>query len=210
MPDTDLMTLGFGFNSSKANSGISSLEAALGKLETKYDSTKNKFEEGFNFNTSSFSDFSAIVSSISQNSKNLSSVASSFKNIAATIPKLSGEKFSPISDETVARMQEFSFAGTAAGTSVRQIVGREFVAQMTVARQEMGKLNSALLHVAKSGRAVRESLAGIPGMLNRLSGEKVKVITPEAIESMKQYGNEVRYAAAEIKSLQGFTGQIRK
>lgn len=210
MPDTDLMTLGFGFNSSKAHSGISSLETALGKLETKYDNTKKKFEEGFNFNTSSFSDFSAIVSSISQNSKNLSNVASSFKSIAATIPKLSGEKLSPISDETVAKMQEFSLAGTAAGNSVRQMVGKEFVSQMTLARQEMGKLNSALLHVAKSGRAVREALAGIPGMLNRLSGEKVKVITPEAIESMKQYGAEVRAAAAEIKSLQGFTGQVRK
>lgn len=210
MADTDLMTLGFGFNSAKANSGISSLEAALGKLEAKHTAIKKSFEEGFNFNSSSFSDFSVIVNSISQNSKNLSNVASSFKSIAATIPKLSGEKLSPISDETVARMQEFSLAGTAAGNSVRQMVGKEFVTQMTVARQEMGKLNSALLHVAKSGRAVREALAGIPGMLNRLSGEKVKVITPEAIESMRQYGNEVRAAATEIKNLQGFTGQIRK
>lgn len=210
MADTDLMTLGFGFNSSKAISGISSIETALGRLETKHTAVKKAFEEGFNFNSSSLSDFSTIINSISQNSKNLSNVASSFKNIAATLPKLSGEKLSPISDETVARMHEFSLAGTAAGNSVRQMVGREFVTQMTVARQELGKLNAALLHVAKSGRAVREALAGIPGMLNRLSGEKVKVITPEAIESMRQYGNEVRAAAAEIKSLQGFTGQIRR
>lgn len=210
MADTDLMTLGFGFNSSKAISGISSIETALGRLETKHTAVKKAFEEGFNFNSSSLSDFSTIINSISQNSKNLSSVASSFKNIAATLPKLSGEKLSPISADTVEKMQEFSLAGAAAGNSVRQMVGREFVTQMTVARQEMGKLNAALLHVAKSGRAAREALAGIPGMLNRLSGEKVKVITPEAIESMRQYGNEVRAAAAEIKNLQGFTGQIRR
>lgn len=212
MPDKDLMTLGFGFDSKKAISGLGNLESQLNSVEKKYSNIKTRFEEGFNLkaDTDSFEKLSTAVKSMADNSAGVRSLANSFKLINQQLPKFSPEKFAPLSPAMISSVQEFSLASNAAANSVKQIVGREFINQMALARQEMARLNAALLHVAKSGRAVREALVGIPGMLNRLSGEKVKVITPEAIESMRKYGEEVRAAASEVRSLQGFTGRIRQ
>ena len=209
MADKDLMALGFSFDSSGAVTGIAELEKKLGNLESRYDNVSNKFKGGFDFKSAGFADFSALVTSISQNGKAFSGVVSSLKSLAATLPKLSGQKLSPISDDTLAKMQEFNLAGLAASNSLRNIADGGFQAQVTYARNEIKALNADLLTLSKTGRAVKEALAGIPGILNRLSGEKVKVITPEAIESMRKYAAEAKLAAEEIRTLREFTGNLR-
>lgn len=210
MPD-DIFALGFSVDNKQATRGIVEIANGLFALEGNYNKVKNLFEQGFALRTDgSVNQFSQLVKGMSESSTGIKSLSGAFKSIANILPKLSGENFMPVNSAALDKMTEFSLAGTAAGESIKNIVGREFVSQMALARKEIGKLNSSLLHVAKSGRAAKEALTGIPGMLNKLSGEKIKVISPDAIESMRQYGNEVRAAADEIKNLQGFTGQIRK